>query len=162
VNWRRPGGGPAERGRESTSSMPARSTSSGPELRFVAPMPVMPRSLLGADTVVTGRLSFNAPTRIDGTLRGEVRATELLVIGEEGFVDGTVRAQKLVILGKMRGDVRGAEQVEIGPGGQLSGTIETRSLVVQEGGQLDGDCRIQPARSNVVELHPAAIVTGDP
>ncbi|HVN85328.1 MAG TPA: polymer-forming cytoskeletal protein [Candidatus Binatia bacterium] len=161
MNWKRPGGGPAQRGREATNTMPARSTNNPVEPRLVAPTPAMPRSLLGADTVVTGRLSFNAPTRIDGTLRGEVRATELLVIGEDGFVDGTVRAQKLVVLGKMRGDVRGAEQVEIGPGGRLTGTIETRSLVVQEGGQLDGDCRIQPGRSNVVELHPASIVTGD-
>ena len=160
MNWRRPGGGPAEHGRESTKTV-VRANHSGPEPRFVAPTAAMPRSLLGADTVVTGRLSFNAPTRIDGTLRGEVRATELLVIGEGGFVDGTVRAQKLVVLGKMRGDVRGADQVEIGPGGQLTGTIETRSLVVQEGGQLDGDCRIQPARSNVVELHPSSIVTGE-
>ncbi|MBI4515536.1 MAG: polymer-forming cytoskeletal protein [Deltaproteobacteria bacterium] len=116
----------------------------------------MPRRTLGADTVVTGRLSFTVPTRIDGTLRGEVRATELLVIGEDGFVDGTVRAQHLVILGKMRGDVRGAERVEIGPGGRLVGTIETRSLVVQEGGQLDGDCRIQPLRPKVQALHPPA------
>jgi cytoskeletal protein CcmA (bactofilin family) len=126
----------------------------------MTPSHAMPRSLLGADTVVTGRLSFTVPTRIDGTLRGEVRASELLVIGEDGFVDGTVRALKLIVLGKMRGDVRGAERVEIGPGGQLTGTIETRSLVVADGGQLDGDCRIQPARDNVVPLHTAAAPEG--
>ncbi len=141
--------------------MAARSIAAIQEPNLVPPPAAMPRSLLGADTVVTGRLSFTVPTRIDGTLRGEVRASELLVIGEAGFVDGTVRAQQLVVLGKMRGDVRGAERVEIGPGGRLTGTIETRSLVVQEGGQLDGDCRIQPGRSNVVELHPASIVTGE-
>jgi cytoskeletal protein CcmA (bactofilin family) len=119
-----------------------------------APAPALPRSLLGADTVVTGRLSFTVPTRIDGTLRGEVRASELLVIGEQGFVDGTVRAQKLIVLGKMRGDVRGAERVEIGKSGRLTGSIETRSLVVEDGGQLEGDCKIQPGKPNVVPLHP--------
>lgn len=150
VNWKR-GEGLAESERDHRPS----SLAPGETSSFVAPPASMPRSLLGADTVVTGRLSFTAPTRIDGTLRGEVRASELLVIGEGGFVDGTVRAQRLVVLGKMRGDVRGADRVEIGPNGQLTGTIETRSLVVQDGGQLDGDCRIQPAGAKVHTLYPA-------
>ncbi|HEX7410245.1 MAG TPA: polymer-forming cytoskeletal protein, partial [Candidatus Binatia bacterium] len=104
---------------------------------FVAPVPVL-RSSLGADTVVSGRLSFTVPTRIDGTLRGEVRASDMLVVGEEAKVDGIVRALKLIVLGQVRGEVRGAERVEIGSGGRLIGTVEAQSLVVKEGGCLEG------------------------
>jgi len=118
-------------------------------------MPVL-RPSLGADTVVSGRLSFTVPTRIDGTLRGEVRATDLLVVGEDGYVEGLVRALRLVVLGEVRGDVEGAERVEIGPGGRLMGTVETHSLVVREGGCLDGDCRIAPPRATVHQLRPTA------
>ena len=120
------------------------------------PLPVL-RPSLGADTVVSGRLSFTVPTRIDGTLRGEVRASDLLVVGEDGYVEGTVRALKLVVLGEVRGDVQGAERVEIGPGGRLMGTVETHSLVVKEGGCLDGDCRIAPSRATVHQLRPASV-----
>jgi cytoskeletal protein CcmA (bactofilin family) len=120
----------------------------------VAPLPVL-RPSLGADTVVSGRLSFTVPTRIDGKLRGEVRASDLLVVGEEGFIEGIVRALKLVVLGEVRGEVQGAESVEVGPGGRLMGTVETYSLVVKEGGCLDGDCRIAPPRSAVQLLRPA-------
>jgi cytoskeletal protein CcmA (bactofilin family) len=123
------------------------------EADFLASVPVL-RTTLGPDTSVSGRLSFTTPTRIDGTLRGEVRASDVLVIGETGFVDGTIRATNLIILGQVWGDVIGAERVEIGPKGTLNGTIETRALIVQEGGQLEGDCRIAPARSNVHVLHP--------
>ena len=122
-----------------------------------APLPVL-RPSLGADTVVSGRLSFTVPTRIDGKLRGEVRASDLLVVGEEGFIEGIVRALKLVVLGEVRGEVQGAESVEIGPGGRLMGTVETYSLVVKEGGCLDGDCRIAPPRSMVHMLHPVPAV----
>jgi cytoskeletal protein CcmA (bactofilin family) len=121
---------------------------------LMAPVPVL-RPSLGPDTAVSGRLSFTVPTRIDGKLRGEVRASELLVVGEDAVVEGIVRALKLVVLGEVRGDVRGAERVEIGPGGRLMGTVETRSLVVREGGCLDGDCRIAPA-SPLRVLRPAA------
>jgi len=132
---------------------PTESAASG----LVAPVPVL-RPSLGPDTKVSGRLSFTVPTRIDGKLRGEVRASELLVVGEDALVEGTVRALKLVVLGEVRGEVRGAERVEIGPGGRLMGTVETQSLIVREGGCLDGDCRIAPARTTLRILRPAPAV----
>lgn len=120
---------------------------------MVALTPVL-RPSLGPDTSVTGRLSFTMPTRIDGKLRGEVHATDMLLIGEQGYVEGIVRAPTLVVLGEVRGEVRGAERVEIGPGGRVMGSVETHSLVVKEGGCLDGDCRIAPPRSTVHVLRP--------
>ena len=126
------------------------------ESDVVAAVPVV-RSSLGPDTAVSGRLSFTTPTRIDGTLRGEVRATELLVVGEKGFIDGVVRAQRLIVLGEVRGEVRGADRVEIARGGRLMGIVEARSLVVKEGGSLDGDCSIAPLPSvQAIKVAPAA------
>jgi cytoskeletal protein CcmA (bactofilin family) len=124
-----------------------------PETQLVTPVPVL-RPSLGPDTSVSGRLSFTVPTRIDGRLRGEVRASDLLVVGEDAVVEGVVRALKLVVLGEVRGEIRGAERVEVGPGGRLMGTVETQSLVVKEGGCLDGDCRISPPRTALRVVHP--------
>jgi cytoskeletal protein CcmA (bactofilin family) len=116
------------------------------------------RPSLGADTSVTGRLSFTVPTRIDGKLKGEVRATDLLMIGADGFVEGTVRALKLVVQGQVHGDVYAADSVEIEKGGRVLGTIETQHLVVDDGGCLDGDCRIGPPREKVRMLRSAPSV----
>lgn len=116
------------------------------------PQPV--RALLGRESEVSGKLSFCGPTRIDGSLRGEVRGTDILVIGESGHVNGTIRATTLVVLGRFEGTVVGAERVEVGPRGALQGTIETRALVVHEGAQLDSDCRIGPPRAKIHILHP--------
>lgn len=126
------------------------------EPTFLAPIisPATLRSSLGADTSVSGRLSFTAPTRLDGRLRGEVHASDLLVIGETGIVDGTVRGCSVVVLGSVDGDVFATERLEIGASGRLKGSIETRELVVQEGGKLDGSCRIAPTKANVVFLRP--------
>jgi cytoskeletal protein CcmA (bactofilin family) len=155
VFWKRgeePTSGTINPQREWTTGEPAARELGATEV--VAPTPVL-RASLGADTSVSGRLSFTAPTRIDGKLRGEVRASDLLVIGEQGYVEGIVRALKLVVLGEVRGEVRGAERVEIGPGGRLMGSVETHSLVVKEGGYLDGDCRIAPPRASVHVLRRA-------
>jgi cytoskeletal protein CcmA (bactofilin family) len=125
-----------------------------PPADFLQP-PQPLRALLGHDSEVTGKLGFSGPTRIDGRLRGEVRGTDLLLIGESGYVHGTIRASALVVLGCVEGDVVCTERVEIGPHGVLQGNVETRALVVHDGGQLDGDIRVSPPpRATVHVLHP--------
>ena len=122
---------------------------------FLAPPPLPVRATLDQESDVSGKLSFTGPTRIDGRLRGEVRGADMLVIGESGYVNGTIRAMSLVVLGRVEGDVVGAERVEIGPQGALRGNIETRALVVHDGAQLDGDCRVAPGpKANVLVLRP--------
>ena len=61
------------------------------DTQLITPVPML-RPSLGPDTAVSGRLSFTVPTRIDGRLRGEVRASDLLVVGEDAVVEGVVRA----------------------------------------------------------------------
>jgi cytoskeletal protein CcmA (bactofilin family) len=126
-----------------------------PHVDFLAPPPQPLRASLDQESDVSGKLSFSGPTRIDGRLRGEVRGADTLVIGESGYVNGTIRATSLVVLGRVEGDVVGAERVEIGPHGALLGNIETRALVVHDGAQLDGDCRVAPPpKATVLVLRP--------
>ena len=80
---------------------------------LVVPVPVL-RSSLGADTVISGRLSFTVPTRIDGKLRGEVRASEMLVVGEDAVVEAGEIPARLWIpghpkAGRIHPDRRSAE-----------------------------------------------------
>lgn len=147
----------APRSQWTTSEPSERQAPPPAERDLLASLPVL-RPSLGPDTKVSGRLSFTVPTRIDGQLRGEVRASELLVVGEDALVEGTIRALNLLVFGEVRGDVRGAERVEIQPGGRVVGTLETHSLVVRHGGCLDGDCRIAPPRTALRMLRPAPAV----
>jgi len=100
------------------------------------------RVSLGPDAEVTGKLSFATPTRIEGKLKGELRATDLLIIGAQAVVQANVHAEKLIVLGEVRGQVEGASRVEICAGGRLFGDIETKCLVVQEGATFEGRSRM--------------------
>ena len=113
------------------------------------------RTFLDPGTQVSGKLNFTTPTRIEGRMRGEVRASDLLVIAAGAQVQGTVWATSLVVAGEIRGQILGAERVEIQPGGRVAGTIETKVLIIPEGAIFEGDCRMtgdaareleQPAR----------------
>ena len=100
------------------------------------------RTFLDPGTQVSGKLSFTTPTRIDARLRGEVRATDLLVIAKGGQVHGTVWPASLVVAGEVRGQILGADRVEIQAGGRVTGTIETKVLILVESGFFEGDCRM--------------------
>jgi cytoskeletal protein CcmA (bactofilin family) len=100
------------------------------------------RTVLDQGTQVNGKLSFTAPTRIEGRLKGEVRSTDLLEIAPGGVVHGSIWAKHLVVAGEVRGQVLGAERVEIQTGARVIGLIETRALVVVEGATFEGDLRM--------------------
>lgn len=102
------------------------------------------RTFLDPGTQVSGKLSFSTPTRIEGRLRGEVRASDLLIIAANGSLVGTVWPRSLVVAGEIRGQILGAERVEIQPGGRVVGLIECKVLVIPEGASFEGDCRMQP------------------
>src|SRR5262249_61604460 len=96
------------------------------------------RVSLGPDAEVTGKLSFVTATRIEGKLKGEVRASGLLVVGPQAIVHATVEAANLVVLGELRGQVQGAGRVEICAGGRLYGGGGPKTPVVPEGPRVEG------------------------
>ena len=100
------------------------------------------RISLGPDAEANGRLSFVSPTRIEGKVKGEVRSSDLIVVGPQAVVHATVRADKLVVMGEVRGEVLGASLIEICAGGRLFGDVETQSFVIREGATFEGRSRM--------------------
>ena len=100
------------------------------------------RVAVGRNVNVSGKLIFHEPVRIEGRFRGEVRSVELVVVGEEGMIEGKVCAPRLLIMGELRGEVVGCDRVVLGPRAKFFGNIETRNLTVSEGAYLDGNVRM--------------------
>ena len=116
---------------------------------------------IAADMSISGRIDFPGNARIDGRLKGEIRAHALLFVSESGLVNATVRARELVVRGSIEGDVRQAHRVEILPGGRVIGGVEAELLVVHPGAALQGRCAIgapqsfEQTRPRVVRLERA-------
>ena len=95
---------------------------------------------------VSGRLIFQEPVRIEGNFRGEVSSSDLVVISEEGTVEGRVRSPRLLILGDLNGEIIGARSIVLGPRARVKANIQTESLTVCEGAMLEGDVRVDRPR----------------
>ena len=100
------------------------------------------RVAVGRSVNVSGKLIFHEPVRIEGRFKGEVRSVELVVVGEDGMIEGKVYAPRLLIMGELRGDLVGCDRVVLGPRAKVFGNIDTRSLTVAEGAYFEGNVRM--------------------
>lgn len=100
------------------------------------------RVAVGRNVNVSGRLVFQEPVRIEGSFRGEVSSSELVVISDHGTIEGRVRSPRLLVLGELRGDAVDSLLVVLGPRARVFGRIEANSLRVCEGALLEGDVRV--------------------
>jgi cytoskeletal protein CcmA (bactofilin family) len=102
------------------------------------------RTSIGPDAVINGKLSFTTPTRVEGKLKGELRCTQLLIIGATAVVEGCVRADELRIEGVVHGEVVDTRKVEVCDKGRLIGRVTSRLLVIRDGAFFEGECAVGP------------------
>lgn len=100
------------------------------------------RHQIEAGVSISGRIHFPGDARIDGQLKGEIRADRLLWVGEEAELEATVSAQHMVLAGTLRGDVIRSGTVELEPTARLWGNVEAKNLVVRAGACFDGRATI--------------------
>src|SRR5947209_13446848 len=73
------------------------------------------RSCIGSGMSIVGNIECNGPAQVFGQIKGEFRASELL-IGDGANVDGSVIAQDVTICGSVKGTIR-AVPVKLQDGG---------------------------------------------
>ena len=97
---------------------------------------------IGAGTTLTGDIKVEGSIRVDGEYTGKLDATDTLVIGETGKVDGDAQVANAIIGGRMYGNVFASGKIELQRGSQLLGDIETRGLVIEDGVVFQGNCQM--------------------
>jgi|UniRef100_A0A7C4YG29 cytoskeletal protein CcmA (bactofilin family) len=96
-------------------------------------------SLITEGSRIEGKVSFNGSVRIDGTIDGEIVATEKVIVGNTGHIKGKVKCQSFTSSGKCEGTFEVAELTELLKGATLEGELSCKKLIVEEGVILDGN-----------------------
>jgi cytoskeletal protein CcmA (bactofilin family) len=100
------------------------------------------RTVLFPDSAISGRLSYDLPIKIDSKFTGEVKASDLLIVGANAHVEARVAARNLQLEGKLIGTVQVIGCFEIMPGGHFKGDAHAAELRVHPGGSFDGQGKI--------------------
>lgn len=98
-----------------------------------------PRTVLFANSAISGKLSYNLPVKIDGHFTGEIKSTELLVIGSNAQVDAHISARQVHLEGRLVGSVQSMGCFEVLPGGYFKGEARVAELRIHPGAIFEGN-----------------------
>ena len=97
------------------------------------------RSCIGSGMSIVGNIECNGPAQVFGRVKGELRASDLL-IGDGAQIEGSVVAQDVTVCGRVKGTIR-AVRVKLQDGGTVEGDIFHRSLSIDENSVFEGSSR---------------------
>jgi len=97
------------------------------------------RSCIGSGMSIVGNIECNGPAQVFGRVKGELRASDLL-IGDGAQIEGSVVAQDVTVCGRVKGTIR-AVRVKLQDGGTVEGDIFHRSLSIDENSLFEGSSR---------------------
>jgi cytoskeletal protein CcmA (bactofilin family) len=99
-------------------------------------------TLVGAGSAVEGDLDVDGMLRVDGDLRGSVRATGKVVIGAGGRIEATIRARAAIVGGLVQGDLYVTDRVRLLAGAVVLGNVFAPRLEAEEGSAIHGDVMV--------------------
>jgi cytoskeletal protein CcmA (bactofilin family) len=114
-------------------------------------------AFLDEGSEIEGTYRCSGTVMLDAKLRGEITASNTLIIGDHGVVEATVRAASVVVRGKVVGNVSASESIELKATARVTGDVEAPRIVMEAGAVLDGRCRMtidEPAEAS----HSAVVV----
>jgi cytoskeletal protein CcmA (bactofilin family) len=111
-----------------------------------------PRTVLFPDSSISGKLSYNLPVKIDSRFSGEIKASDLLVVGANAQVDAHISARQLQVEGKLVGNIQVVGCFEIMPGGQFRGEFKVGELKVHPGAVCEGKGKVLGLADGVAQL----------
>lgn len=101
-------------------------------------------TVIGADAVFKGELSFEKGVRVDGRIEGKISTKGHLGISQGGKLQADVSAGNIVVEGQVTGNLHAGERVELRKTARLKGDIAATKLLVAEGAAFTGHCRVGP------------------
>lgn len=95
---------------------------------------------LTAGSKIIGTVITDTDFRVDGTLEGDVQSTGKVVIGEQGFIKGTIACQNAEILGRLEGKIETRQTLALRSSGNIKGEVTTQTLIVEPNAIFNGSC----------------------
>ena len=121
-------------------------------------------TLIGPQVTIRGDLEFSGGLYVEGRIVGRFTATEgeraVLVLGENGSIEGEVRAPIVMIDGRLDGDVHATDRIELAAKARVTGNVHYRTVEMHAGAQLTGRLVHADAASATVLDGPTLMALG--
>ncbi len=95
-------------------------------------------SIIGPGMTIVGNCETDGTVRIEGTVKGSIKAGKAVVIGKQGLVSGDIITQDAVVSGRVEGTLVAASRLELQATCNIEGEVHTRRMQLEEGAVLNG------------------------
>jgi cytoskeletal protein CcmA (bactofilin family) len=95
---------------------------------------------LVAGTKIEGKVNASSDIRIDGSLKGTLKCSGRVIIGQQGSVNGDIFCQNAIIEGHFDGKLEVNETLSVKETASVTGDINTQKLMVQNGAVFNVNC----------------------
>lgn len=97
-------------------------------------------TIIGKGSFFEGALDVQSTIRVDGKVKGKVKASDSLVVGKEGEIEGEITVRNAIIGGKIKGKLDASGKVVLETKSVFNGELKSAKLVIDEGAVFDGTC----------------------
>lgn len=99
-------------------------------------------TVLGADAVFKGQLTFEKGVQLLGKFEGEISSGGQLLIAKGAALNGDVAADSIRIDGNVKGNLDAGAKVQLTETARVEGDVQAQRLEVAEGAVLVGHCTV--------------------
>jgi len=122
-------------------------------------------TLIGSKTELKGDLVFTGGLRVDGRVRGNITAqgdgSSMVVVSEQGSVDGSIDVPHIAINGVVNGNLKSSVAVELQANARISGDVTYKTLRMELGAVVNGKlvCETAPAAGSASDPTPLSVAS---
>ena len=108
-------------------------------------------TLINEGCKISGEITGSGDLIVSGEVAGDCDITGTVSLSGNGYWQGTIRADNVIIAGQVEGDIAANSKVEITETARIVGTVTGEAIAVAEGAVVEGVMRTT-GRSDPLEF----------
>lgn len=115
------------------------------------------RNVIGKGTKITGDFVSEGDFRIDGVLEGTLQTKGRVIIGKDGFINGTVECKNADVEGKFSGDFNVIDTLTAKSTAHITGNVTVGQISTEPGAAFNATCNMKGINNNNTAKEKGAV-----
>ncbi len=95
-------------------------------------------TLINQGCKIAGEMTGSGNFMVSGEVIGDCDLDGTLTLANDGYWQGSIRAQNVIVAGHVEGDITAGGKVEITDSARITGTVTGQAIAVAEGAVVEG------------------------
>ncbi len=119
-------------------------------------------SIIARGMRVVGDIETEGVVKVEGEVKGTLRAGRQVLIGKGGKVEGDIDTREAIVGGEVRGSIVAQERIELQATSVVHGDVVTKRVLMAEGGMVNGHVRMgdPKALASKIRKHDSSSTKG--